>query len=90
MVGAHTGGDDLGMVKVEVDLTGCGFTSAPIVHTMLNGEAGNIRAEGAASGIRGLTAAGFRLNIFNVYKVSVEKATANNWEILWTASGYGC
>merc|ERR1712003_25241 len=64
MVGAHTGNDDLGMVKVVVDMAGCGFTSAPIVHSMLGGDSHNVQTKGAASGIRELTATGFELNIF--------------------------
>ena len=50
--------------------------------------------QGGASGIRDLTATGFGLNIFKEtesgWAVSVEKAIAANWVLLWSASGYGC
>ena len=44
MVGDHAR-SGVGMVKVVVDLTGCGFTSAPIVQAMLNGENHNIQTK---------------------------------------------
>ena len=33
------------MVKVVVDMTGCGFSSAPVVHTMLNGDNHNVQTK---------------------------------------------
>lgn len=95
VVGDHTGGDNAGMVKVIVDLTSCGFKSAPIVSAMLNGENHNVQTKGGSSGIRGLTATGFSLNIHKdlsepAFQITPEVAIASNWELLWTASGYGC
>ena len=99
LVGDHTGGDDKGMVKVAVDLTSCGFTSAPHLSTELVGTSHNVQTKGAASGVRELTAEGFSLNIFkdlntardgDAFQITTEIATASNWEIYWTASGYGC
>lgn len=45
MVGDHAGSDGEGMVKVEVDLTGCGFSSPPVIHAMLHGENHNIQTK---------------------------------------------
>ena len=33
------------MVKVVVDLTGCGFSSPPVVHAMLDGVGGNVQTK---------------------------------------------
>ena len=33
------------MVKVVVDMTGCGFSSAPVVHAMLNGDNHNVQTK---------------------------------------------
>ena len=63
MVGDHTGGDGKGMVKVEVDLTACGFTSAPHLSASLSAKNHNIQTKGAASGVRMLSATGFHLNV---------------------------
>ena len=45
VVGDHTKGDGEGMVKVVVDLTGCGFSSPPVVHAMLNGSGFNVQTK---------------------------------------------
>ena len=91
-IGDHTGGDEMGMVKVVVDMTACGFKSAPIVSAMLNGESHNVQTKGAASGIRELTATGFHLNIhkhIDEFQITPDMVNGN-WELNWTASSYGC
>ena len=93
MVGDHTGGDGKGMVKVEVDLTACGFTAPPHVTTSLTGTGRNVQTMGAASGIRKLSATGFHLNVHKDktnYAITPEKAEENNWELYWSAEGEGC
>ena len=93
MVGDHTGGDGEGMVKVHVDLTACGFTSPPHLSTSLTGKNHNIQTMGTASGVRALSATGFHLNVYkdkDSFEINPSVAEKNNWELYWTAEGYGC
>ena len=49
--------------------------------------------KGGASGIRNLSATGFELNIHQVvgsYRTRPEEAKKHGWELLWTATGFGC
>ena len=92
-LGDHTGDDDEGMVKVNVDMSACKFSSPPHLSTVLSGKKHNIQTMGAASGVRGLSAKSFRLNVYkdkDEYKITPEEAETNQWELYWTASGYGC
>jgi hypothetical protein len=62
----------------------------PIEHAAKN----KLYPQGAASGIRDLSATGFDLNIHKEtaggYKITVADAISAKWELYWTASGYGC
>jgi len=80
----------VGMVKVKVDLTGCGFSNRPHVTTMLSAVNGNVQAKGGSTGIRKLSSKGFDLNI---WRDEITPKIANKewkYELYWTATDYGC
>jgi len=95
VLGAYPNSAGAGMVKVIVDTSACGFSSPPHVTTMLHGANHNIQTKGVASGIRQLSATGFHLNVHKVQEggvVNPDRANSEDWdwELYWTASGYGC
>merc|ERR1712127_66998 len=74
-----------GGIYRDVDISGCGFTRAPIVSSSLTGVAGNWQATGGSAQYT-LTATGFRVY---VYMPDITAAIANGgwqWKIGWIAS----
>merc|ERR1719318_783800 len=82
------------MVRVDVNLSTCRFTSPPHVTTMLDGKDHNIQTKGTSSGIRELSATGFQLNIHkeghNSFDKNFVKNKKTDWKVYWTATAYGC
>ncbi|MFP2927545.1 S8 family peptidase, partial [Pyxidicoccus sp. 3LG] len=70
-------------VFLDVDTSGCGFTSTPLYFTSLGGHSGNWMASGATA-IYASTATGFRVYI---YMPGVTPAVANawGWYLNWSA-----
>ena len=84
---------DDGFIKVIIDLASCGFSSAPHVTASLLGDNHNIQARGAATGLRKLTKDGFELNIHRIddyLNMNKKIAASVDWQLFWTATGYGC
>ena len=67
----------------NVDISGCGFTSAPIVSSSLTGSANHWKATGGSYQDR-ITATGFRVVVY-LPGITTTKATIWNWKIGWIA-----
>ena len=67
----------------DVDISGCGFTSAPIVSSSLAGSLSHWKATGGSYQYT-ITATGFRVYV-NYGGITPAKATSYNWKIGWIA-----
>lgn len=79
------GGNDL---YVDVDTSGCGFTSTPLYITNLHGDGANYTVVGGSSAYA-RTATGFRLYLHSTQGISLTPAIANSfgWHVVWLAMG---
>tara|TARA_B100000768_G_C11024560_1_gene267509 strand:- start:252 stop:461 length:210 start_codon:yes stop_codon:yes gene_type:complete len=66
-----------------VDISGCGFTRAPIVSSSLTGVAGNWQATGGSAQYT-ITATGFRVYLY-LPGITAAGATHWKWAIGWIA-----
>ena len=67
----------------DIDLSGCGFTSAPIISSSLAGSANLWTAQGG-SALYSISATGFRTYVY-LPGITPSKATGWNWNINWIA-----
>ena len=69
----------------DIDLSGCGFTSAPIITSSLAGTsaAGQWKSTGGSEPYS-ITATGFRIYVYYA-GITPSKAASWNWNINWIA-----
>ena len=78
---------DSNAVYIDVDLSGCGFTQAPIISSSLAGDdaGGQWRATGG-SALYLITATGFRVYVYYPWAITPSAATSWGWNIDWIAA----
>ena len=77
--------DDPNTVYIDVDLSGCGFTQAPIISSSLAGNGNHWKATGG-SALYSITATGFRVYVYFPSAITPSDATSWGWNIDWIAA----
>ena len=85
-----TKGSGQDFISVTVDMSNCGFVSAPIVSTVLTGN-GHTRSVIGTSGIYGLTNKKFLIVPTRIYNYDLYgRAIELKWRVDWQAVGFVC
>ena len=72
-----------GGIYRDIDLSGCGFTSAPIITSSLAGTGNHWKSTGGSEPYS-ITATGFRIYVY-LAGITSSKAASWNWNINWIA-----
>ena len=72
-------------IYIDVNISACGFTSAPQIYTTLEGSASHYQSKGVTS-IYSKTATGFRVYV-NLTGITIAEANSWNWHVSWFAIG---
>jgi hypothetical protein len=73
-----------GGIYRDIDLSGCGFTSAPIITSSLAGNAVHWTSTGGSEPYS-ITATGFRIHVY-LAGITSSQAASWNWNINWIAA----
>jgi hypothetical protein len=69
----------------DIDVSGCGFTSAPIITSSLAGITGNHSKSTGGTEPYSITATGFRIHVYVEAGITSSLAASWNWNINWIA-----
>ena len=92
-----TGGS--GNMGIDVDISSCGFISAPIITVSVEGDGGWQSYMVGANAVRSATKDGFRLYLQGQVRTAVQSSAnykpalgggAAKWNVNWIAAGYTC